>query len=178
MKEALEDMKQVNSMDRLLAITSTYAQTLPGYFLSKNLLFLKTLLESEPEKRRLNDRECEFMQHHIIQTVDEMVVAEESYLSLLSTTAAASPLLGLFGTVWGIMDAFQHIGIRGSASLAVVAPGIAEALVATAVGLATAIPAVIFFNYFSSKLADIESEMSNFATDFLNLIERDMLSKV
>jgi len=71
-------------------------------------------------------------------------------LSFLATTGSATPFIGLFGTVWGIMTSFQEIGVRGSASLAVVAPGISEALVATAAGLAVAIPAVIFYNFYSS----------------------------
>ena len=72
----------------------------------------------------------------------------ESALGFLATTGSASPFIGLFGTVWGIMDTFKGIGARGSATLAVVAPGISEALIATAAGLAAAIPAVIFYNYF------------------------------
>ena len=99
-------------------------------------------------------------------------------LSFLATTGSATPFIGLFGTVWGIMSSFHDIGMRGSASLAVVAPGISEALVATAAGLAVAIPAVIAYNYFANQLGDIENEMHNFSTDFLNLVERDLLSRV
>jgi len=101
-----------------------------------------------------------------------------SALAFLATTGSATPFIGLFGTVWGIMASFHDIGQRGSASLAVVAPGISEALVATAAGLAVAIPAVIFYNYFSNKLSDIDGNMQNFTTDFLNLVERDLLSRV
>ena len=99
------------------------------------------------------------------------------WLPFLATTGSATPFIGLFGTVWGIMTSFHDIGMRGSASLAVVAPGISEALVATAAGLAVAIPAVIFYNFYSNKLANVEDEMNNFSTDFLNLIERDILTK-
>jgi biopolymer transport protein TolQ len=95
----------------------------------------------------------------------------------LATTGSATPFIGLFGTVWGIMTSFQDIGQRGSASLAVVAPGISEALVATAMGLAAAIPAVIFYNYYSNKLAEVESDVESFSTDFINLIERDILTR-
>jgi len=101
----------------------------------------------------------------------------ERFLAFLATTGSATPFIGLFGTVWGILTSFQDIGARGSASLAVVAPGISEALVATAAGLAVAIPAVIFFNYYSNKLAYFESDIENFSSDFLNLIERDILSR-
>jgi biopolymer transport protein TolQ len=93
----------------------------------------------------------------------------------LATTGNTAPFIGLFGTVWGIMNSFHGIGLKGSASLAVVAPGISEALVATAVGLAVAIPAVIAFNYFTQKIRIIESELQSFAADFLNIVERDIL---
>ena len=93
----------------------------------------------------------------------------------LATTGNTAPFIGLFGTVWGIMNSFHGIGLRGSASLAVVAPGISEALVATAAGLAAAIPAVIAFNYFMNKIRIVETEMQSFSADFLNIIERDII---
>ena len=93
----------------------------------------------------------------------------------LATTGNTAPFIGLFGTVWGIMNSFHGIGLSGSASLAVVAPGISEALIATAVGLFVAIPAVIAFNFFMQKIRVVESELIGFSTDFLNIIERDIL---
>ncbi len=93
----------------------------------------------------------------------------------LATTGNTAPFIGLFGTVWGIMNSFHNIGIEGSASLAAVAPGISEALIATAAGLAVAIPAVIGYNYFVQKINDIESEMQSFSADFLNIVEYEML---
>jgi len=93
----------------------------------------------------------------------------------LATTGNTTPFIGLFGTVWGIMNSFHGIGQKGSASLAVVAPGISEALIATAAGLAVAIPAVIAFNYFMQKIRVIESELQSFSADFLNIIERDLI---
>ena len=107
----------------------------------------------------------------------KQVVKLGKYLSFLATTGSATPFIGLFGTVWGIMSSFHDIGMRGSASLAVVAPGISEALVATAAGLAVAIPAVIFYNYYSNILSDLENEMQGFSADFMNLVERDLLSR-
>lgn len=98
-------------------------------------------------------------------------------LSFLATTGNTTPFIGLFGTVWGIMGSFHSIGQKGAANLAVVAPGISEALVATAAGLAAAIPAVVAFNYFNSRVRVLESEMTNFVSDFLNILERDMLKK-
>jgi biopolymer transport protein TolQ len=93
----------------------------------------------------------------------------------LATTGNTTPFIGLFGTVWGIMNSFHGIGQRGSASLAVVAPGISEALIATAAGLAVAIPAVIAFNHFMQKIRVIETELHSFSADFLNILDRDIL---
>ena len=98
-------------------------------------------------------------------------------LPFLATTGNTTPFIGLFGTVWGIMNAFSGIGLKGSANLAVVAPGISEALIATAAGLAAAIPAVVAYNYFTNKVRVLESEMHNFSADFLNLIERDLIRR-
>jgi len=93
----------------------------------------------------------------------------EKYLNFLATTGSTAPFIGLFGTVWGIMNAFHGIGAAGSASLAVVAPGIAEALIATAVGLAAAIPAVIAYNYYLSMSRKMIIEMEDFSEDLLGL---------
>jgi biopolymer transport protein TolQ len=93
----------------------------------------------------------------------------------LATTGNTTPFIGLFGTVWGIMNSFAGIGQKGSANLAVVAPGISEALVATAAGLAAAIPAVIAFNYFMNRIRIVESELQSFTADFLNIVDRDIL---
>ena len=98
-------------------------------------------------------------------------------LPFLATTGSTAPFIGLFGTVWGIMTSFKEIGLRGSASLAVVAPGVSEALIVTAAGLAVAIPAVVFYNYYANQLAEMESRMHSFSTDFLNLIERDFIAR-
>ncbi len=96
----------------------------------------------------------------------------ERYLPFLATTASASPFIGLFGTVWGIMESFRGIGSQGSASLAVVAPGISEALIATAAGLAAAIPAVIAYNFFVNRVKHWATEMEGFSLDLLNLFQR------
>jgi biopolymer transport protein TolQ len=93
----------------------------------------------------------------------------EKYLSFLATTGSTTPFIGLFGTVWGIMNSFRGIGASGAASLAVVAPGIAEALIATAAGLAAAIPAVIAYNYYLSQAKRMIIEMEDFSEELLDL---------
>ncbi len=97
----------------------------------------------------------------------------ERRVPFLATTASITPFIGLFGTVWGIMDAFQEIGVAGSTSLGVVAPGIAEALIATAAGLFAAIPAVYFYNHFAHRVKEFTGEMDDFCLEFLNLAERN-----
>ncbi len=96
----------------------------------------------------------------------------EALVPFLATTGSTSPFIGLFGTVVGIMSSFQQIGASGNASLATVAPGIGGALVATAFGLFAAIPAVIAYNYFLSKIRVLDTEMHNFSSDFLNIVKR------
>jgi biopolymer transport protein TolQ len=97
----------------------------------------------------------------------------ERRVSFLATTASVTPFIGLFGTVWGIMNAFEAIGRTGSANLAMVAPGIAEALITTAAGLGAAIPAAVFYNFYASRIKVLSSMMDDFAMEFLNIVERN-----
>ena len=97
----------------------------------------------------------------------------ERHVPFLATTASITPFIGLFGTVWGIMTSFQGIGAAGSSSLGVVAPGIAEALVATAAGLFAAIPAVYFYNHFTNRVKGFAADMDDFSLEFLNICERN-----
>jgi biopolymer transport protein TolQ len=112
-----------------------------------------------------------------VENALRIVIAEETErlerrLSFLATTANTAPFIGLFGTVWGIMDSFREIGLRGTTSLSVVAPGISEALIATAIGLATAIPAVLAYNYFTGRLRRLLSKMENASMFILNLMDK------
>ena len=134
--------------------------------------------DSSPETLEMQLATMDNLKRALRKAEDEEINKFGNLLPFLATTGSATPFIGLFGTVWGIMVSFHDIGQRGSASLAVVAPGISEALVATAAGLAAAIPAVIFYNYFSNKLTGIQYNTHSFSTDFLNLVERDLLSRV
>ena len=96
-------------------------------------------------------------------------------LEFLATTGSTTPFIGLFGTVWGIMHSFRSIGLQGTASIGGVAPGIAEALIATAAGLVAAIPAVIFFNYFNNKIVLFTSVMDDFSRDFVYMAEKNFV---
>ncbi|HYG64499.1 MAG TPA: MotA/TolQ/ExbB proton channel family protein [Thermoanaerobaculia bacterium] len=97
----------------------------------------------------------------------------QRWVPFLATTASATPFIGLFGTVWGIMMAFNQIGLSGSTSIVAVAPGIAEALINTAAGLGAAIPALIGYNYFAQRMRQVKARMDDFILEFLNLAERN-----
>lgn len=105
--------------------------------------------------------------------ISEEVTKLEQNMNWLATVATVSPFIGLFGTVWGIIDAFQGLGNAGSASLRAVAPGISEALITTAIGLAAAIPAAIFYNIYGTRIKEIGTRMEDFAIEFQNMAERD-----
>jgi len=106
--------------------------------------------------------------------MSEELTRLERNMSILATTAGVSPFIGLFGTVWGIIDAFQQLGTAGAASLRAVAPGISEALITTAMGLFAAIPAYIFYNIFGSAIKEFAARMEDFMLEFLNLTERSL----
>jgi len=128
-------------------------------------------IDSFRDDRRLSD----FLQG-INRTLHQASIREisqyERNMIFLATTGAVTPFIGLFGTVWGIIGAFHGIGTAGSANIAAVAPGISEALVATAAGLAAAVPAVIAYNYFVNRIKAISTSMEIFSLEFLSRLER------
>ena len=134
----------------------------------------KTVGELTPGQDEMSLSSLDNLERSMHKASNTEMTKLESALGFLATTGSASPFIGLFGTVWGIMDTFKGIGARGTATLAVVAPGISEALIATAAGLAAAIPAVIFYNYFLNQSKDMVQEMENFASEFLNIVERHL----
>jgi biopolymer transport protein TolQ len=110
-------------------------------------------------------------------TSQDEVAYMERYLAFLGTTGTVGPLLGLFGTVWGIMDAFYGIGLKGSGDIGALAPGLAEALINTSGGLFVAIPAVIAYNYFAEKVKDMATRMDSFSVEFMSFVSRTYLRK-
>jgi biopolymer transport protein TolQ len=109
------------------------------------------------------------------RAMNQEITRLERALTFLATTASATPFIGLFGTVWGIMNAFRGLSTTQSSSIQAVAPGIAEALVATATGLVAAIPAVVAYNHFARQIRVLSAEMENFSSEFLNIAERHFL---
>jgi biopolymer transport protein TolQ len=133
------------------------------------------------EYRRLNKRNGISPEAVMEGTMRAMRIAEsrelerlESNLSFLATVGSTSPYVGLFGTVWGIMTSFQSLGSVQQATIAMVAPGISEALIATAMGLFAAIPAVIAYNRFSTQLSKIQEKYEIFEDEFTNILHREV----
>lgn len=112
------------------------------------------------------------LERAMISASSEALARLERFLGFLASTASAAPFIGLFGTVWGIMSAFRSIGMTGTANLATVAPGISEALITTAAGLAAAIPAVLGYNYFNNRLRGIGNRLDNFIAEAMNRFEK------
>lgn len=146
-----------------------------GEIVRVTALLAKRGVRDIPEKNRL-------LIDNVGRAVQSGVISKrkrlQRLLPFLATTGGVAPFVGLFGTVWGIMASFQEIGLKGSANLAVVAPGISEALVATAMGLAAAIPAVVAYNYFFNRILFLEDDMLQFASDFLNMLNTDLICLV
>jgi biopolymer transport protein TolQ len=132
-------------------------------------------LKTEDDLRALEGPErvacLKILERALKRTAEEQIGALESRLSFLATTGNVSPFIGLFGTVLGIISAFQGISRQGTASITAVAPGVAEALVATAAGLLAAIPAVVAYNYYVSRVRGMGSEMETFASEFIGLVD-------
>lgn len=156
----LAQLQGVRTIDSLIAMASTHSGTLPGIFLAQSLLTLNNVLESTGQR---GEREAQVVQDAIMQSLDGVLVEQESYLSVLSTSAAVAPLVGLFGTVWGLIHAFIRISEKQSADITVVAPGIAEALITTLAGLVVAIPALVMYNYLTMRVRHIEGHLMQIA---------------
>jgi len=123
-----------------------------------------------------NAGKIENVSRALMRSSTSEVAALETHLGWLATTASAAPFIGLFGTVWGIMNSFQSIGANGAADLATVGPGISEALITTATGIAAAIPAVVAYNHFAGQIKRLAVDMECFSQDFINIIQRSLTS--
>ena len=130
----------------------------------------KGLTDTESTRSSLKERVDRVMQITLVREIDRV----ERHMNFLATTGATAPFIGLFGTVWGIMNSFQSIALSKNTSLAVVAPGIAEALFATALGLLAAIPAVVAYNKLSKDLDRYAGRLDTFASEFSAILSREM----
>ncbi|NEX12171.1 MAG: protein TolQ [Prosthecochloris sp.] len=161
-RDFLDYFFEVSSLDKVFGESERY----------RNGALARVFRAGYIEYRALTDRQdTRFCEERIARAIKREANAESSrlsrYVAFLATVGNTAPFIGLFGTVWGIMNSFQSIGLTQSASLATVAPGIAEALIATAAGLAAAIPSVIGFNYFSQQIALVERDLDDFSAEYV-----------
>jgi len=159
-----KDLSEVNQAAKRYKASPLAALFRSGY---KELTFL-----SKSPELTLNSERLESINRALAKTSNQEISNLEKMMSFLATTGSVTPFIGLFGTVWGIMDAFNKIGILRSASIQTVAPGIAEALIATAAGLFAAIPAVIAYNHYLHRIKNIITEIEDFSLEFLVIAER------
>ncbi|WP_413559348.1 protein TolQ [Bdellovibrio sp. HCB209] len=168
---------KVNSLDSLYEDIDQYKDSSVGRVFKAAYLEMKKISESPLLARTEGDKPVlsgiDNLERIINKATENELAKLESRLTVLATTGSTGPFIGLFGTVWGIMQSFHKIGQTGSASLAVVAPGISEALISTAIGLAAAIPAVVLYNNFISRIRKQEITLNNFSADFLNIVKRN-----
>jgi biopolymer transport protein TolQ len=168
---------KVNSLDSLYEDIDQYKDSSVARVFKAAYLEMKKISESPLLARTEGDKPVlsgiDNLERIINKANENEISKLEGRLTVLATTGSTGPFIGLFGTVWGIMQSFHKIGLTGSASLAVVAPGISEALISTAIGLAAAIPAVVLYNNFISRIRKQEITLNNFSADFLNIVKRN-----
>jgi biopolymer transport protein TolQ len=165
-------MRTAKDADSFKKLITSYRETPNNAFYRLMFASYKEIASRQKENSGIKAEMMPAVENTLKIVMSEETERLERRLSFLATTANTAPFIGLFGTVWGIMDSFREIGLKGTTSLSVVAPGISEALIATAIGLATAIPAVLAYNYFNGRLKRILSKMENASMYILNLLEK------
>ena len=176
-----ENLTKIYNFAKELQVSPLARLFLTGY---RELYLFQEMAKEERKKRgglplssgeKLTERDIKGISLALNKSINREVERFSKRLEFLATTGSTTPFIGLFGTVWGIMHSFRSIGVKGTASIGGVAPGIAEALVATAAGLIAAIPAVIFFNYLNNKVFVMTSSMDDFCQDFIYLAEKNFI---
>jgi biopolymer transport protein TolQ len=174
-----ENLTQIYNTAQKLRLSPLARLFLTGY---RELYLFQEMAKLDREKsgglplssgERLTEQDIKGISLALNKSINREVERFSKRLEFLATTGSTTPFIGLFGTVWGIMHSFRSIGVQGTASIGGVAPGIAEALIATAAGLGAAIPAVIFFNYLNNKVFVLSSSMDDFCQDFIYLAEKN-----
>jgi len=164
----LDIFRKTKSFSDINKFTTSYKDSPLSQIFKSGYKELSRQLAPAREKKAIR---LESLQRLMINTSNLEVTRLERLNGFLATTAAVTPFIGLFGTVWGIMSSFHQIGVQMNANLATVAPGIAEALIATALGLFAAIPAVIFYNLLINKVKVMVIQMENFINEFMSVSE-------
>lgn len=148
------------TLDDILSLGATLKGTLPGALLGRGLVALKSLLHSShADNKKLTEKDFELLQDVLDQSLQDVMVREHDYVSVISVSAAVAPLIGLFGTITGLIQAFIAIGQQKSSDIAAIAPGIAEALLTTFAGLVVAIPGLILYHYLLARINNLEHNL-------------------
>ncbi len=167
----LKAFRQSNNLSDINKASRRYRGSPLASLFQSGYKELAYLSKSNPERPLTSDR-LESVNRALVKASNNEISKLEKMMSFLATTGSVTPFIGLFGTVWGIMVAFHRIGVVRSAGLDIVAPGIAEALIATAAGLFAAIPAVIAYNHYLHRIKDMITEMEDFSLEFLSIAEK------
>ncbi len=167
----LEIFEKSRNLSEVNEAAKRYAQSPLAWVFQAGYKELSYLAKANP-RISLTPANVDSLSRALNKAANNEVSKLERMMGFLATTGSVTPFIGLFGTVWGIMDAFHKIGVVRSASLVTVAPGIAEALITTAVGLFAAIPAVIAYNAYLTRIKDLISQMEDFSAEFLGIVEK------
>lgn len=174
LSSAIAHMKGIANLEQASLVAANFSGTMPGFFLSRAIAFVREITQENMAAHRatLSDQQWDLLQEHGMQTIDDMIYHEDSYLSLISTSGAVATLLGLFGTIWGLIHSFVRISELKSADILTVAPGIAEALITTLVGLMVAIPAIVMYNCLSTQNRQVEQRLITLADRYYSLVQK------
>lgn len=171
-------IKNIHSFSDLVAVSKEHKDGMGGAFLIAALTELKALLDMAGKREMgsegstmLSDREISILEGEMVGILGHIISEQEVYLPFLSTSAVAAPLIGLFGTIWGLIHSFMDISREKSADIATVAPGLAEALIVTLAGLIVAIPALIAFHFFASRIRKFDHHLNDIGDRFLNIVK-------
>lgn len=176
--DGVRAIRSVRSLQELLNLSSAFVTTMPGYFLSRNLSFLKSILQKRSdENQMLSAQEWQDVIDSSDETFEDIMHNENQYMPILYASAGVSTLMGLFGTVWGLVHSFVRISEKQSADITTVAPGIAEALMTTLAGLMVAIPAFLMFHYLENEIKKIEFNLGKFVDRYNNVLKKIFMAK-
>lgn len=171
-KNLEQQLLHAQSLNELISISKNNSDSIGGKFLSKSLASLRNLLKEDGPSTSLSLQDFEALEQSMNQSIDRLLLEEEAYMPLLGTSAAVAPLIGLFGTIWGLIHAFVDISQEKSADIATVAPGMAEALIVTLAGLIVAIPAMVAFHYFSHEIRKFEFNFCAISEQVLSIAKK------
>jgi biopolymer transport protein TolQ len=175
LKFLIKKLKQINTFQELIDVSREFKESLGGNFLHTNLNELKRILEKQKNSsKNLSGKDIEVLELASDNEINSILEEGELYLPVLASSAAASPLIGLFGTIWGLIHSFIDIGQEKSVDIATVAPGLAEALITTLAGLIVAIPSLIAYHYLSRQLHKIEFLLVEVNDRFIKIVKETL----